>query len=132
MIQGLNHITLAVSDLENSLNFYRNILGFEDHVKWDNGAYLSSYDVWLCLSKGKRDVSEDYTHVAFSIDASQFNEMEKHLQDKGVCFWKENKSEGDSLYILDPDQHKLEIHVGSLKSRLESLKDKPYAGLEWL
>ena len=43
-----------------------------------------------------------------------------------------NHSEGRSLYVLDPDGHKLEIHVGTLADRLESLKRKPYAGLVWL
>lgn len=32
---------------------------------------------------------------------------------------EENLSEGDSLYFLDPDGHKLELHVGSLQSRLD-------------
>ncbi|MCV5899603.1 VOC family protein, partial [Escherichia coli] len=33
MISGLNHITLAVSDLERSLKFYIDTLGFTGHVK---------------------------------------------------------------------------------------------------
>ncbi|HEX5514181.1 MAG TPA: glutathione transferase, partial [Gammaproteobacteria bacterium] len=44
--------------------------------------------------------------------------------------WKDNKSEGDSLYFLDPDGHKLEIHVGDLESRLAALREKPYEGLQ--
>lgn len=41
MLTGLNHITLAVSDIERSLAFYTEILGFVGRVKWQSGAYLS-------------------------------------------------------------------------------------------
>ncbi len=34
MILGLNHITIAVSDLERSIRFYRDTLGFAAHAKW--------------------------------------------------------------------------------------------------
>ncbi len=132
MISGLNHITLAVSDLEHSLNFYINILGFTGHVKWESGAYLSIGGVWFCLSCDTPCPKNDYTHIAFDITPEEFESFSSRIFSFGVEVWKQNKSEGQSLYILDPDGHKLEIHVGSLKSRLEALKSKPYSGLTWL
>lgn len=132
MIIGLNHITLAVSDLERSLHFYTQVLGLKGHVKWDNGAYLSAGDLWLCLSCDAPCPKNDYTHFAFDIVASDFDACCVRLKDAGVPQWKVNKSEGQSVYILDPDGHKLEIHVGSLASRLEAIKSKPYNGLVWL
>jgi hypothetical protein len=44
---------------------------------------------------------------------------------------RQNLSEGDSLYFLDPDGHKLEAHVGDLKSRLAQCRVKPYAGMRF-
>jgi hypothetical protein len=40
----------------------------------------------------------------------------------GDKIFKESFSEGDSLYFLDPDGHKLEIHVGNWQSRIEAKK----------
>lgn len=33
MLRGLNHITIAVSDLEQSLDFYTRLLGMQAHVR---------------------------------------------------------------------------------------------------
>ncbi|GAK19967.1 fosfomycin resistance protein FosA [Vibrio sp. JCM 19052] len=132
MLKGLNHITIAVSDLERSLYFYINALGFKGHVKWKQGAYLSLGDLWLCLSVDKPDEKTDYSHIAFSISQQDFTDFSHKLIKLDIAQWKENASEGDSLYLLDPDGHKLEIHSGDLYSRLESIKHQPYEGLEWL
>lgn len=132
MIRGLNHITIAVSHLDDSLKFYRDVLGFKGHVKWDDGAYLSMGSLWFCLSVDTPCEKSDYTHIAFDVSESLFEGFCTKLKSLGVKEWKENRSEGDSLYILDPDGHKLEIHSGCLKSRLESLEVNPYSGLEWL
>ena len=132
MISGLNHITLAVSDLQRSLQFYIEILGFTGHVKWNKGAYISIGGVWFCLSCDLPCAKTDYTHIAFDIASDDFERFSSRVTSFGVEVWKNNVSEGSSLYILDPDGHKLEIHVGSLKSRLEDLKSKPYSGLVWL
>ena len=132
MINGLNHITIAVSNLDESLRFYGEVLGFKAHVKWAGGAYLTVGSLWFCLSIDTTCEKSDYTHLAFDVDESLFESYCTKLKELGVQEWKINKSEGSSLYILDPDGHKLEIHSGCLESRLESLKLKPYSGLEWL
>lgn len=137
MITGLNHITLAVSKLEESLYFYRKLLGFKAHVKWRKGAYLSANNLWLCLSLDTPSTQSehsrsDYSHIAFSVTPVEFNHVKTRLITNKVKSWKENKSEGESFYFLDPDHHKLELHVGDLQTRLESLKSNPYEDLQWL
>jgi catechol 2,3-dioxygenase-like lactoylglutathione lyase family enzyme len=132
MIKGVSHITLAVSDLHSSMVFYSQILGFKAHVSWDKGAYLSLQNLWLCLSVGEPRPSEDYSHIAWSVDQTDFCELRDSILSFGAKEWKSNTSEGESFYFLDPDGNKLEIHVGDLQQRLASLKRKPYKGLKWL
>ena len=131
-VTGLNHITLTVSNLDSSLAFYQQLLGMQAHVRWQRGAYLSAGSLWFCLALGEPAPSGDYSHIAFSVEPEQFAELRSKLLKAQLELWQDNTSEGDSLYILDPDGHRLEIHVGSLKSRLESLKIAGYPGLKWL
>ena len=130
MLNGLNHITIAVKDLEKSFIFYVDLLGMQPHAKWSKGAYLSLGELWFCLSCDEAIPSQDYTHIAFDISASNFPKLKSQLISADIEQWKKNKSEGDSLYILDPNGHKLELHVGNLADRLESLKINPYDGLQ--
>lgn len=131
MLRGLNHITIAVSDLDTSFDFYTGLLGFRPHVRWDAGAYLTLNNLWLCLSCDTAIPSQDYSHIALDCDAENFDAVSLRLREAKVSEWKQNTSEGDSIYFLDPDRHKLEIHCGSLQSRLTSLKERPYNGLVW-
>ncbi|WP_342322345.1 FosA family fosfomycin resistance glutathione transferase [Kosakonia sp. BYX6] len=136
MLSNLNHLTLAVSDLNRSIDFYRQLLGLKMHARWDNGAYLTCGDVWICLSVDAQrqyvpPQHSDYTHYAFSVDESDFAAFVACLQRAGVVTWKENKSEGASFYFLDPDGHKLEAHVGNLAQRLAACREKPYKGMEF-
>jgi len=100
------------------------------HAKWNKGAYLSLGELWFCLSCDEAIPSKDYTHIAFDISLSNFPKLKSQLMSAGIEQWKQNKSEGDSLYILDPNGHKLELHVGTLAKRLKSLKTNPYDGLQ--
>ena len=134
MISGINHITFAVSNLERSLHFYREILGCTQVHAWKDGAYLEAGNLWLCLSEDPRAKgNNDYTHIAFDVPAESFARLSAKIIESGAERWKENSSEGDSLYFCCPDGHRLEIHVGGLQSRLRSIGESREAdsGSAW-
>lgn len=131
MLTGFNHLTLAVGDIPRSFTFYRDILGFTPEAIWDQGAYLSLGELWLCLSLDSVDQKRDYTHYAFSISEVLMPAFKARLENAGVKEWKVNSSEGDSIYFLDPDGHRLEAHCGDLKSRLKSCQLLPYRGMQF-
>ncbi|WP_395608735.1 fosfomycin resistance glutathione transferase [Pseudomonas sp. B22129] len=134
MLSGLNHLTLAVTDLHRSVGFYHELLQLKLDATWDNGAYLSLPGLWLCLSLDPLRCltpAADYTHYAFSVDAVDFTALVTRLRAASVQEWRDNHSEGASFYFLDPDGHKLEAHVGDLASRLQACRAKPYAGMKF-
>ena len=100
-------------------------------VRWATGAYLTLGELWFCLAKGHAEPSKDYSHIAFNIQAIEFQEFATQLLKKGVEVWQKNVSEGQSLYIFDPDGHKLEIHAGTLETRMQQLRVKAYPDLIW-
>ena len=134
MLTGLNHLTLAVTDLPRSIAFYHDLLQLRLDATWDNGAYLSLPGLWLCLSLDplrQPEPAADYTHYAFSIGEANFAAFEAWMRMARVVEWRDNRSEGASFYFLDPDGHKLEAHVGDLPSRLAACRAKPYAGMRF-
>ncbi|GBQ66685.1 lactoylglutathione lyase [Ameyamaea chiangmaiensis NBRC 103196] len=133
-ITGLNHITLAVADVERSVTFYRDLLGCAVRALWADGAYLEAGALWLCLSRDDeaRVVAHpDYTHIAFSVSEADYGMLHARIA-QACTIWKHNKSEGASTYFLDPDGHRLEIHVGSLDTRLRHYRANPAKGVRVL
>lgn len=121
MIDGINHITFAVTNVEASVRFYVDLLGLELAAKWDKGAYMRAGQIWIALNwdqSAHTALRSDYTHVAFNVPKERFEEMRNRLEGAGVKPFKENVSEGESFYFTDPDGHKLEIHSGTLDERL--------------
>ena len=130
-VQGLNHLTLAVTDLPRSLAFYRDILGFDLRAHWAEGAYLEAGALWLCLSldpAAQGQSRSDYTHYAFAVAAEDFEALSARVRERAKV-WKDNRSEGASLYFLDPDGHRLELHIGDLANRLEHYRTDPDSGV---
>ncbi|MEL6604287.1 MAG: VOC family protein [Cyanobacteria bacterium J06614_10] len=134
MITGLNHITLSVLELDRSFDFYTQLLDFQPLARWKKGAYLLAGDLWFTLYQGlayERTVSAEYTHISFSVSAEDFALWQGRCESWGVRQWKQNTSEGDSIYILDPDGYKLELHVGHWQSRISATKADPYEAMEF-
>lgn len=132
MITAMNHITLAVTDIEKSFLFYRDVIGLKPLVKWDKGAYflvgesnihIPGSGFWFCLNVDKNHIpNQGYTHFAFSLSENNFDYMVDKIISSGCNVFKENTSPGKSLYFLDPDGHKLEIHVGTPEARITAKK----------
>ncbi len=132
MIKGINHITLAVSDLEASVCFYERVLGLRLVSVHEGGAYFEAGDTWFCLviDSAAADQSRlDYSHIAFDLSQENFAAFKKKLITNSARIWKQNASEGLSIYFLDPDGHKLEAHVGTLESRLRSMRSHNHTSI---
>ncbi|MDU8926679.1 VOC family protein [Alisedimentitalea sp. MJ-SS2] len=126
-VTGLNHITLAVTELPRSIAFYRDLLGGHLRAGWSDGAYLELGTIWLCLTRADAvDQRTDYTHIAFS--SSDYHTLAARIAAQAPL-WQDNHSEGGSVYFLDPDGHRLELHDGTLETRLNHYTAHPEKGV---
>jgi glutathione S-transferase fosA5 len=83
MARGINHITLAVRDIEASFLFYTEVLGLQPVARWYKGAYLDAVGDWVCLSlddAARSGSLPDYTHVAFTAAQTDFPGMVERLR----------------------------------------------------
>ena len=134
MITGINHITLAVKNLEESFKFYQEILGFKPLAKWKKGAYFLAGDLWFCLIQDENTnivPQKEYTHIAFTVSEQDFEKISDRIKGSQTQIWQDNTSEGASLYFTDPNHHRLEIHVSDLATRIKVAKEHPWEGLEF-
>ncbi|MDW4343749.1 FosB/FosD family fosfomycin resistance bacillithiol transferase [Staphylococcus saprophyticus] len=134
MIQSINHVTYSVSDIKASITFYKDILKANILVESDKTAYFTVGGLWLALNEEKdiprNEIAYSYTHMAFTIDESEFDEWYQWYNDNNVNILEgRNRDVRDknSIYFTDPDVHKLELHTGTLQDRLDYYKEeKPH------
>ena len=126
-LRGLNHLTFVVADLDRSLSFWRDRLGGRLRARGPRMAYLDLGGLWICLELGRPAPRDDHSHVALDCAPEDFDRVAEALAD--LPRWKENRSEGASLYLTDPDGHRIEIHVGTLETRLAHYRAAPDAGI---
>jgi catechol 2,3-dioxygenase-like lactoylglutathione lyase family enzyme len=134
VVTGINHLTLSVRDVAESFDFYVDVLGLRPLARWPKGAYLLAGDLWVALvldGEARSTPLPEYTHVAFSVGAQDFPALSERVRRSGAPIWQDNWTEGDSLYFVDPNGHKLEIHSSDLRARLQTAREKPWEGLEF-
>lgn len=133
-IQGINHITISVSDLEKSIEFYSKVFDAKLLVKGDKiGHRLAYFDLnglWLALNVedniDRKGIYESYTHISFSIDEKDYESFLEKLRKLDVDI-KEGRprynEEGKSIYFRDPDGHLFEFHTKTREDRIEFYKN---------
>ncbi|MCM3717578.1 VOC family protein [Fictibacillus phosphorivorans] len=128
-VQGINHITIKVSDLKKATHFYQEILGAKIVHKGNTDVYLDISGVWICLmeiqkAKPKQKNQIGVDHFAFSIVKEDFNKATEYLKEKQVTITRGpiERGGGWTINFLDRDGNELELYTGSLYERMKNWK----------
>jgi metallothiol transferase len=106
IIESIDHICFSVSDMERSIEFYREIFGFDvvEHMSGSPDALLQVGDIRLRLQKGK-DASASEGYVAFYVDEEDFEDALEEIEEAGIetVAGPEDYRGGKRVITVDPD-----------------------------
>jgi len=132
MINGINHITISVKNIETAFLFYKNVLELKPVMKSNRSAYFIAGKTWIALDQREKYIaSENYSHICFNVPKGHYKHFFNKLKESSLKEWQENQTEGDSIYVLDDSGNKLEIHFSTLKERIKYGKKHFGSNVEW-
>jgi catechol 2,3-dioxygenase-like lactoylglutathione lyase family enzyme len=119
-IDGLDHVALTVTDVSRSVAWYRDTLDFERYHEeaWGNepavvgaggtGLALFAASVASPAAPPGKDTLT-LRHVAFRTDRASWEELRERFRRDSVPYQFEDHGISHSLYLHDPDGHRLEV-----------------------
>ncbi len=130
-IHGLDHVALAVRDVERSAAWYQEVLGLERLHEDRFGTFpaiVGAGITWVALFpvkdtepvaiSGRKMV--DMHHCALRVDESNFEKARADLTRRRISFEFQDHEIAHSIYFDDPDGHQIEIttyDLGSVATR---------------
>ena len=116
-LQTLDHVGLAVSDIDRSIEWYQRVLGLEraHREAWgDYPAVLVSGGGGVALFAGggtpiRPSGFDSLPHVGFRTSGRHYEDARSELRAAGTDFRESDHHIARSIYLLDPDAHLIEI-----------------------
>ena len=132
MIQGINHITISVKNIDSAFDFYSTVLKLKPIMKSSRSAYFCAGKTWIALDERKPFTpSKNYSHICFHVTKKNYHSLIEQIKQNSIQEWQQNKTEGDSLYLFDDSKNKLEIHYSTLKERIKHGKESFGRDVKW-
>ena len=119
MINKIGFISYTVSNLQQSINFYQNLLGLELLLKDDRWAEFNiSGQRFAIHEKTNGEIMDDQSAAIVYFEANPIETIVKDLQVKGVKFRGEIEvySYGKLILFSDPDNNTLGLYEPPKKS----------------
>ena len=115
-LEGIDHLALAVPDVDRTVAWYIEVLGFERRYEdsW-NGvpAFIGKGTTALALfpREGTRSGKQDgpFLHLALRADRAEFVRAQEELRRHGIQFRFEDHGIAHSIYFRDLNDLPLEI-----------------------
>jgi catechol 2,3-dioxygenase-like lactoylglutathione lyase family enzyme len=126
--RGVHHIALLSSDVERTIRFYQELLGFPLVELFENRDYKGSTHLFFDLGHDNTlaffdfpdlglgpyaEVLGGFHHLAISVSPEHWDAAKRRLEDAGVPTHIESEI---SLYFSDPDGVRLELIAEDLGS----------------
>ena len=127
-LEGIDHVALAVADVEMSAAWFIEVLGFERRFEgmWDGiPVFVGKGTTALALfprreghnsaaAEQRKPNDIDMLHLAFRADRKNFLAAQADLKSRGVPFDFEDHEISHSIYFRSPDGHRFEITTHEL------------------
>ncbi|HEX6195577.1 MAG TPA: VOC family protein [Jiangellaceae bacterium] len=119
--RGLHHVALLSSDVERTVRFYQDVLGFPLTEIFENRDYRGSNHFFFDIGNGNLLAFFDFPgldlgpyaevlgglhHIAISVEPEHWRKAKDRLDAAGVKYQLES---GSSIYFTDPDGARLEL-----------------------
>lgn len=125
-LEGIDHVALAVADVEQAAKWYMEVLGFDRlHEGMWNGVptFIGKGNTAIAFfptnSRAKSTLSGRsgirMLHLAFRANRKNFLAAQEELKRRGIKFEFQDHEISHSIYFRSPDGHHLEITTYELK-----------------
>jgi glyoxylase I family protein len=123
--RGVHHVALIARDVEETITFYQDLLGFPLVELVENRDYEGSSHFFFDIGHGNLLGFFDFPghehpeatetlggvqHIAISVDDEQFRSAKRRLDGSGIDYLGPDRGVEDSLYFRDPNGAPIELY----------------------